>query len=372
MRHPEAGLIQDTPPQLSIIIPTLNEAAHLPALLADLQQQQGLTLELIVGDGGSTDATARIAASFGARFVRSGRGRGQQMNAAARWGRGAFLLFLHADSRLEDPLLLHTALTVLQQAAGEQPEAAGHFCLHFHRSGGKNALAYRYIEEKTALNRPNTTNGDQGMLLSRNFFIELGGFDDSLSFLEDQRLAEKIRGQGRWITLPGVLHTSARRFESEGWHRRYLLMGMMMGFYSIGELSFFHRAPAVYRVQEATGRLQLAPIFGLLWSMVRHDWRLTGTLRTFYRLGRYIRHNAWQLFFFLDVWLRPLLGPGRAPLLSFHDRIVAPCINVRVVDGLVGLGCFVWYMGILAPWFSLLECIERRRKKGRCGHESET
>jgi len=369
MSHPELGLPQDRPPQLSIIIPTLNEAAHLPALLADLQRQQGLTPELIVGDGGSTDATAHLAASFGARFVHSGRGRGRQMNGAARWARGEYLLFLHADSRLEDPLLLHTALTALQQVAQEQPRVAGHFRLHFHRSGGENALAYRYIEEKTALNRPNTTNGDQGMLLSRAFFIELGGFDDSLPFLEDQRLAEKIRCQGRWITLPGVLHTSARRFESEGWHRRYLLMGMMMGFYSIGELSFFRRAPAVYRVQEATGRLQLAPIFDLLWSMVRHDWGLAGTLRTFYRLGRYIRQNAWQLFFFLDVWLRPLLGPGRSPLLSLHDRIVAPCINLRVVNGLVGLGCFVWYMSILAPWFSLLECIERRRKKSGCGHE---
>ena len=364
MQPPEAGLIQDTLPQLSIIIPTLNEAAYLPALLADLQQQQGLTLELIVGDGGSTDATAHLAASFGARFVHSGRGRGRQMNAAARWARGDFLLFLHADSRLEDPLLLCTALTALQQSAREQPRVAGHFGLHFHRSSGKNLLAYRYIEEKTALNRPNTTNGDQGMLLSRTFFIELGGFDDNLPFLEDQRLAEKIRCQGRWITLPGVLHTSARRFESESWHRRYMLMGIMMGLYSIGELSFFHRAPAVYRVQEATGRLQLAPIFGLLWSMVRRDWGLAGTLRTFYHLGRYIRHNAWQLFFFLDVWLRPLLGPGRSPLLSLHDRIVAPCINFRVVDGLVGLGCFVWYMGILASWFSLLEFIERRRKNG--------
>ena len=126
MLPPEAGLIQDTPPQLSIIIPTLNEAAHLPALLADLQQQQGLSLELIVGDGGSTDATARIADSFGARLVHSGRGRGRQMNAAARWARGEFLLFLHADSRLEEPLLLRTALTALQQAEREQPGIAGH------------------------------------------------------------------------------------------------------------------------------------------------------------------------------------------------------------------------------------------------------
>ena len=167
------------------------------------------------------------------------------------------------------------------------------------------------------------------------------------------------------MTLPGFLHTSARRFESEGFHRRYLLMGMMMGLFSIGELAFFTRAPGLYRVQQATGRLLLTPFFGLLWSMVRRDWGLSGTLRTFYRLGHYIRHNAWQLFFFLDVWLRPHLGPGRYPLLDFYDRLVAPCIDFRLLSALVGLGCFVWYMGILAPFFWLQESLERTSKNGR-------
>jgi hypothetical protein len=233
-----------------------------------------------------------------------------------------------------------------------------------------NMLAYRYIEEKTALNRTNTTNGDQGLLLSRAFFHQLGGFDDSLPFLEDQRLAEKIRGQGRWRTLPGFLQTSARRFESEGFHRRYLLMGIMMGLFSIGERAFFARAPGLYRLQQDTGRLLLAPFFGLLWSMVLRDWGQSGTLRTFYRLGHYIRHNAWQLFFFFDVWLRPYLGPGRYPLLGFYDRLVAPCLDFRLWNALVGLGCFVWYMGILAPFFWLQESLERTKENRRPRNET--
>jgi hypothetical protein len=135
-----------------------------------------------------------------------------------------------------------------------------------------------------------------------------------------------------------------------------------MGLYSIGELAFFTRAPAVYRVQQETGQLLLSPFFCLLWSMVRHDWGLSETLRTFYRLGHYIRHNAWQLFFFLDVWLRPHLGQGRCPLLGFYDRLVAPCLDFRLWSALTGLGCFVWYMGILAPFFWLQESLERTRE----------
>ena len=352
-------------PLLSIIIPALNEAGTLPALLADLGRQEDIAFEIIIGDGGSTDATETVAGSFGSRFLRCPRGRGGQMNAAAGQATGIYFLFLHADSRLDDSRLLVNALATLQQAEKEHPRVAGHFRLRFMRSGQRNRLAYRYIEEKTALNRTNTTNGDQGLLLSRTFYHQLGGFDDSLPFLEDQRLAEKIRDQGRWLTLPGSLHTSARRFENEGFHRRYLLMGMMMGLFSIGELAFFTRAPGVYRVQQETGQLLLTPFFGLLWSMVRRDWGLSGTLRTFYRLGHYIRHNAWQLFFFLDVWLRPHLGPGRYPLLGFYDRLVAPCIDFRLLSVFTGLCCFVWYMGILAPFIWLQESLGRAGKNGR-------
>lgn len=352
-------------PLLSVIVPTLNEEAALPALLADLGRQRGIRLEVLIGDGGSTDTTEAIASNYGARFVAATRGRGAQMNAAARLATGDYLFFLHADSRLDDPDLLAQALTCLRQAEQEQPWVAGHFRLRFSRSDARHDLAYRYLEAKTGLNRPGTTNGDQGCLLSRTFFNRLGGFDDSLPFLEDQRLADRIRTLGRWITLPGVLVTSARRFESEGFHGRYLLMGIMMGMYGIGEWRFFARAPGVYRVQAATGRLELAPIFGLLWAMVRRDWVLAGTVRTFYRLGRVLRQNSWQPFLFLDVWLAPVLGSGRYPLLRQHDRLVAPCLDFRLVDGVVGLLCFCWYMGVLAAFFWAKEGVVRRMERWR-------
>jgi len=349
-------------PLLTVIIPALNEAETLPALLKDLHKQNEVSLEIIIGDGGSVDATRSVAESFDVQWVRTASGRGAQMNAAVQRATGDYYLFVHADSRIDDPDLLGNALEALRIAESEAPPAAGHFCLRFMRSTKRNSLAYRYIEAKTALNRPGTTNGDQGLLLAAAFFRHLGGFDQSLPFLEDQRIAEKIRSQGRWITLPGVLKTSARRFESEGFHRRYLLMSMMMGLYSINELAFFERAPGVYRQQQETGKLRLSPFLGLIWQMIRQDWGLAGTFRIFYRLGRYIRRNSWQPFFWADVALRPLLGPKRSPLLRFHDRIVAPCTDLRILNALTGLLCFIYYMVILASFFRLTETMQPRSR----------
>ncbi len=342
-------------PQLSIIIPTLNEAEALPGLLDDLRKQRNISLEIIIGDGGSSDATRSIAVEYGVDFVRGRRGRGTQMNAAAARATGDYLLFLHADSRIDDVALLGNAVHAITQKLHGQKRSAGHFSLHFMRTTQRNALAYRYAAEKSALNRANTTNGDQGLLLSREFFKALGGFDECMPFLEDQRIAEKIRMQGEWITLPGVLKTSARRFETEGFHRRYILMSMMMGMHSVGVETFFAHAPGVYRTQQETGTLLLTPFFSLVRRMMSDEWGVGGSIRIFYRLGRYIRQNSWQMFFFLDVLLRPLLGPGRYPFLRFHDRLFVPCTNFRIFNAVTGIACFIWFMGILAPFFRLAD-----------------
>ena len=350
------------PQLLSIIIPTLNEAETLPLLLEDLKKQQNLPFEIIIGDGGSTDATRQIAEQSDAGFVVARCGRGTQMNAAARMASGGYLLFLHADSRIDDPYLLSQALNSLLLAQDNSNRVAGHFPLRFIRSSPQNAIAYRYAEEKTSFNRVNTTNGDQGLLLSKEFFKQLGGFDEPLPFLEDQRLAEKIRNQGKWITLPGYLKTSARRFETEGFHRRYILMSMMMGIFSIGEESFFRQAPGVYRTQQETGRLLLFPFFALIWRMMREEWGFRGSIRVFYLLGRYIRQNSWQMFYFIDVSFRPLLGADRYPFLKFHDRVFAPCTNFAACNAVVGVACFVWFMGVLALFFRIIDCRQLRLK----------
>lgn len=338
-------------PAVSVIIPVLNEAATLSGLLLGLKAQHRIDLELIVCDGGSTDGTPESAAAH-ARVVKTARGRGLQMNAGARLARGDYLLFLHADSGIEDPELIARALETLRDKKDRR--VAGHFRLRFIRASNHKRLAWRYVEEKTAFNRPFTTNGDQGLLIQKRWFEELGGFDESLPFLEDQRLAEKIRAEGRWITLPGVLATSARRFETEGFSRRYLLMAIVMGLHYAGMDAFFQRAPQVYQAQHETGRLLLTPFFDLI-RQIQRERGMRDRFVSWLQVGRFVRANVWQLFYFLDVLLRPLLGPTRYPALAFHDRIAEPFLRCRCCDAAVGLLVLVWVMGVFRLWYRLRE-----------------
>jgi glycosyltransferase involved in cell wall biosynthesis len=145
---------QSPQPLLSIIIPTLNEAEYLPHLLGDINKQSDISLEIIVGDGGSSDATRTVAEAGGARFVTAGRGRGVQMNAAERVASGEYLLFLYADFRIDDSMLLSDAMhALMSKRIDHHDRIAGHFPLRFMRSTRRNAMAYRYVEEKTAFNR---------------------------------------------------------------------------------------------------------------------------------------------------------------------------------------------------------------------------
>ncbi len=323
--------------ELSVIIPTLNEEAALPGLLADLQQQQGCALEIIVVDGGSSDATLVLAEQAGAKVVRAEHGRALQMNAGAAQAGAGHLLFLHADTRLPSPTLLRDALHALaEQNSGR---VAGHFPLRFVRSAPGHDFLFRYLEEKTALNRSYTINGDQGALLSRRFFTELGGFDARLPFLEDQRLAAQVWKRGRWIVLPGRLLTSARRFETEGHRSRLILMTLMMALHEAGADEFFALAPKVYASQDKTGKLDL-PAFhrlirGMLW---RARWARTAGI--LWRCGRFVRQNTWQLFYRRDLLRAPR---GEHPALAFYDRRLDGLVANRAGDALATLLMCAWF-----------------------------
>jgi rSAM/selenodomain-associated transferase 2 len=342
---------------LSVVIPSLDEAAALPALLADLRAQQGVELELIVADGGSTDGTAELARAAGARVVQAPRGRGAQMNAGAAVARGDTLLFLHADSRLESPQQLRQALEALR-AAGDA-RAAGHFALRFERAQPGLERFFRHVEGKTALNRPGTINGDQGLLLARGFFDDLGGFDERLPFLEDQRIAAKIFERGRWILLPGRLTTSARRFETEGAYRRYTLMALIMGLHAADAEEFFRRAPQVYAAQRDTSRLDVGAFLALTRRVLK-DAGARDALGILFRAGRYSRQNSWQLFYALDS----ALSTDTRPWLRAHDRFIHPLINNVAGDTLVTALIALWFLGVLPVAYAVIDGVSSRAQRG--------
>ena len=285
-------------PALSVLIPALDEAAALPTLLAALAEQQGLVFEVIVSDGGSRDATLHLAAQHSARGIAAPRGRGAQLNAAVAAAQADWLLCLHADSQLTHPHQLARALACLEAEARDDPDVAGHWPLRFTREASGHGRLFRHLEAKSASNRPGTVNGDQGLLIHRDFLLALGGFDTTLPFFEDTRLATKVFTEGRFVCLPGVLGTSARRFEREGHATRLALMALMMGADAAGLADWLAATPALYRAQGDAARLSLKPF---LHALDAHLARLPPAARgeVMRRAAQYTLDNRWQLAFAL-------------------------------------------------------------------------
>lgn len=208
---------------LSIIIPALDEASHLEALLADLLAREGDS-EILLVDGGSTDGTWEIAGRFPVRRLRAPRGRAAQMNAGARRATGDVLLFLHADT-----LLPPDAFRRVADALADPGVAGGSFRLAFDRSDPWLA-AYAFCSR---INHPLFTYGDQALFLRRDHFLRIGGFRE-IPIMEDVEIQRRLRRQGRFVKLPEPVVTSARRFVDVGPVRQQLLNLALVGLYHLG------------------------------------------------------------------------------------------------------------------------------------------
>ncbi len=291
-------------PELSIIVPILNDADQLRCLLTDLLRQQDSDFEVILSDGGSTDNPEAVVAEYQRfcgypiRLIDADKGRGRQLNAGILKARTNWLLLLHVDSRFFDERALRRSLDMLK-AFGTDP-VAGRFRLHFRRQSKQRHPGFYYYEWKARLDRPECIHGDQGFLLRRETFQHVGHFRENLPVMEDTDFAERLRRIGRWELLPAEISTSARRFETEGLWQRQLLNALIMCFRSIGWNDFFNDAIPVYRQQGAGEPLRLRPFFR---QFKRSMKRLSfgERLKIWYRSGAYVRGHAWQLAFALDA-----------------------------------------------------------------------
>ena len=89
-------------PRVTVVIPNWNGSVLLAKVLEDLRAQTLPVSEVIVVDNGSTDDSAAVAASGGARVIEMGRnaGFGPAVNAGIRAGGGEWILILNNDVEL--------------------------------------------------------------------------------------------------------------------------------------------------------------------------------------------------------------------------------------------------------------------------------
>lgn len=213
-------------PWLSVVVPALNEAAVLPALLHRLQPLRERGHELLLADGGSHDGTPELAAPWVDVLVAAARGRARQQNAGAAQARGACLLFLHADTRLPDG-----ADRLLQQALA----AGAHWGRFDVEIDGRPALL-RVVAALMNLRSRATgiATGDQAIFVSREAFARVGGFPDQ-PLMEDIELSRRLKALGPPACLRAKVLTSGRRWEQRGVWRTIVLMWRLRWRYWRGE-----------------------------------------------------------------------------------------------------------------------------------------
>jgi rSAM/selenodomain-associated transferase 2 len=196
---------------VSVIIPTLNEESCLTETLHALKLQQ--PREIIVADGGSTDAT-RWAAAKADCFLDAPRGRAAQMNAGAAAAVGDVFLFLHADCVPEAGALCTAERLLLRPGV-----TAGCYRMRVCAEGP----LYRMIDA-CATARVRLTGlmyGDQGLFVRREVFQRVGGFP-SLRLMEDVFISRTLRRLGRVVVAPPRVFVSPRRWQRAGLVRQTL------------------------------------------------------------------------------------------------------------------------------------------------------
>ena len=208
-------------PDISVVIPALNEAKSIGPAVASTRNHEGI--ECIVVDGGSQDNTPRVAQSSGATVLHSPPGRARQMNAGAEAARGEFLVFLHADTRLPGDFAHH-----VRRILTTPGKVAGAFELKIDGSGLRLRIIERLANWRSRyLEMPY---GDQAIFLRIKLFHQFGGFPE-LPIMEDFQLVRQLRRQGQIVIAPAAALTSPRRWQEVGsWQVTLINQAVILGF----------------------------------------------------------------------------------------------------------------------------------------------
>ena len=216
-------------PELTIIIPVLNEADQIEQSLQKLQIMRNRGVEIIVVDGGSHDASVALAEPLADLVISSGEeishNRARQMNIGAYYATGRIFLFLHSDTYLPEEAYK------LVLSAMELPHVWGRFDV---KLTGQHFM-FRIIEMMMNLRSGLTgiATGDQGIFVTRNAFEKIKGFPD-YPLMEDVEISKRLRRLAFPVCLKDKAITSSRRWEKNGIFRTIGLMWWLRFLYFMG------------------------------------------------------------------------------------------------------------------------------------------
>lgn len=193
-----------TLPCVAIVVPALDEARRIGALVGALAREEG-PIDIVVADGGSTDGTAAEAAAAGARVVSAPRGRGQQLARGIAEARGEIVWMVHADTQVPEG-----AVAAIRRALADPAAIGGNFRLEF--DGGTDFA--RWLTGFYAwFRRRGLYYGDSGIFVRRPALDRLGGIRP-IALMEDFDLGRRMERAGPTVCVETpALVTSSRRFQ---------------------------------------------------------------------------------------------------------------------------------------------------------------
>ncbi len=199
--------------KLSIIIPTLNEAAYLPLTIEKINQNAtlGEPHKIVVVDSGSTDETCQIALQLGAKLIKSeakSPGKAYVLNEAAEFATGDVLLFLDADT-----LVPPGYDQFIERALENHAVVGGAF--EFALDGSEFGLRVVEIINRVRYRIRQRYYGDQGIFVRSQVFKKVAGYPQ-IGLLEAAYLCKNLRKQGKLALIKNEMKTSPRRFLDGG------------------------------------------------------------------------------------------------------------------------------------------------------------
>ena len=200
----------------SLIIPALNEAEQMPALLADLQGLRAHGCELILVDGGSQDATCLQAEGQVDQLLTSQPGRAKQMNCGAQAARGEWLFFLHADTRLTSE-----AGQRLLKVSRQETRNWGRFDVRIEGQHPLLRLVALMMNQRSRWTGIAT--GDQLIFMHRSLYQAVAGFPDQ-PLMEDVEISKRLKAFSQPLACQEKVITSGRRWDDKGFWKTVALM----------------------------------------------------------------------------------------------------------------------------------------------------
>ncbi len=194
---------------ISVIIPTYNEADNIGLLVTYLIKYSNLSLaEIIVSDGNSTDTTIIKATDAGATAVLSpSKGRAVQMNYGASIASGDILYFVHADTW--PPI---TYLTDVVNTVNQGYDMGRYLSAYSSKS--------KLLKLNALLSRLDVfagMGGDQTLFITKKLFDQTGGFDVTMKIMEEFEFCARARKQCRYKIIKKPVLISARKYETNHW-----------------------------------------------------------------------------------------------------------------------------------------------------------